>query len=372
MKKRLLLTGVIAIAMLVAVLALDRTRRGAPSTREAFAGDATRLMRTVVVPTLETEIPPGKSALWCASLALAWRELEDGVAKGPVSVPGAESLVRQLEADAASVRSDVPAETFYAAGGWAKEGIADVIRRSVVQKFPGAPPPDFDTRAVAIAFARVEANVRFALPYFESRKAVVWKDSSGKATRLSSFGLRPEDESSFYELRKQCAVLYERDEAYELVEFAVDLDQGSNPTQVIVARIPRADSLAETIAQLESKIAAQTPKSAAGSHHPRKLGSSGVLLVPNMCFEIEHHLAELENKPSPLGGFVGSLKVLQSIRFRLDRNGAELASEARIEYQSMGDDFVVDGPFLVLMRKRGCSRPFFAVWVDNAELLSPF
>ena len=28
-----------------------------------------------------------------------------------------------------------------------------------------------------------------------------------------------------------------------------------------------------------------------------------------------------------------------------------------------------DGPFLILMRKRGSTRPYFAMWVDSAALL---
>jgi len=31
--------------------------------------------------------------------------------------------------------------------------------------------------------------------------------------------------------------------------------------------------------------------------------------------------------------------------------------------------FVFDKPFLIVMKKRGAERPFFVMWVANAELL---
>jgi hypothetical protein len=31
--------------------------------------------------------------------------------------------------------------------------------------------------------------------------------------------------------------------------------------------------------------------------------------------------------------------------------------------------YVFDRPFLIYLKKRGATRPYFAMWVDNAELL---
>jgi hypothetical protein len=32
---------------------------------------------------------------------------------------------------------------------------------------------------------------------------------------------------------------------------------------------------------------------------------------------------------------------------------------------------IFDGPFLVMIQKAGSQNPYFALWVDNAELLVP-
>lgn len=60
---------------------------------------------------------------------------------------------------------------------------------------------------------------------------------------------------------------------------------------------------------------------------------------------------------------------MQVIRFRLDRNGAELASQAKIHAKPAPTEFVFDQPFLLSIKKRGAQHPFFVMWVDNAELL---
>jgi hypothetical protein len=66
-----------------------------PAVR-SFDGDSGRLRRTVIVPTLDTPIPEGKSAVWCASFQLAWNRLKADVAKGPVGVANAEEVARRL------------------------------------------------------------------------------------------------------------------------------------------------------------------------------------------------------------------------------------------------------------------------------------
>ena len=35
----------------------------------------------------------------------------------------------------------------------------------------------------------------------------------------------------------------------------------------------------------------------------------------------------------------------------------------------MAIHFVCDHPFLIVVKKQGAKRPFFVMWVDNAELL---
>src|SRR5437868_3423219 len=49
-----------------------------------FDGSSTDLRQTVIVSTLDTPIPDGKSAIWCSSFQLAWNRLKAGVVGGPI------------------------------------------------------------------------------------------------------------------------------------------------------------------------------------------------------------------------------------------------------------------------------------------------
>jgi hypothetical protein len=98
------------------------------------------------------------------------------------------------------------------------------------------------------------------------------------------------------------------------------------------------------------------------------------LLVPNMSWRIEHHFYELEGPDKELvggaqpGAFIAS--AVEELEFRLDRRGAKVVSGAYPVVLDGGPKYLYfNKPFLIYLKKRGAERPFFAVWVDNAELL---
>lgn len=62
---------------------------------------------------------------------------------------------------------------------------------------------------------------------------------------------------------------------------------------------------------------------------------------------------------------------MQDIAFRLDRYGASLKVEVLMYLTACRPtDFFFDRPFLLYMQKRGASQPYFAMWIENAELLN--
>ena len=105
----------------------------------------------------------------------------------------------------------------------------------------------------------------------------------------------------------------------------------------------------------------------------RRFGICGVLLVPNLNWEVRHRFTELEGRDNRFLnlGFTDYYidRAVQTIRFRLDRSGAELASEVQHFCKPSATHFVCDRPFLIVVKKRAAKRPFFVMWVHNAELL---
>jgi hypothetical protein len=65
-------------------------------------------------------------------------------------------------------------------------------------------------------------------------------------------------------------------------------------------------------------------------------------------------------------------EAVQSIRFKLDEKGALLKSESRIGGAPISPRpkfLIFDKPFLLVMKEKKGTYPYFAVWIDNAELM---
>ncbi|MHC4249006.1 MAG: hypothetical protein ACYS9X_07755 [Planctomycetota bacterium] len=349
-KKPLLLAAPVCFALAaVAVCLLIRMRARQPYAPPpvAFEGDSSKLQSSVVVPTLDTPLPEGRNAVWCASFEMAWRALS----------------------------RDLPEGGHYSTAGVVGDGIAAKIRDEMAERFPGVPPPDLEGLPPdwIVAYAYLAASAKFTIPFFENSSSLAFTDSERGRSSVGSFGIRSEDDYAYYDLRDQVKVIHCSEERTSegLIprEFAVDPGRDSSPNQVLLARIDRKATLAETLAALGKKAADST-----ADPDSRKFRDSDVLLVPNAHFRIDHRFGELEQKALLNAGFESYpiVRAAQRIDFRLDRAGARLESKAEI-YVGGGwgpRHFIFDRPFLVIMKKRGAERPFLVIWVDNAELLS--
>lgn len=335
----------------------------------SFDGSSDALQHTVVIPTLDSPIPEEKSVIWCASFQLAWNRLKTDVAKEPVKIANAQPIADRLNRSPQS-EQDLESDAVYAAAGFAKDGIVERIQKEMSEKFPRVPRPQFDaTKDAAVAYGYLEVSSKFEYPYIENDEPFAFTDSSGRKTAVSSFGIRRKDAHVYKQLRGQVEVLYHSRAATtndEFPEFILDLDKTSHPYQIVLARIHRQPTLAETIADVKQKIAANTGR--------RSLGDRDTVLVPNMAWKIAHRFKELEGSdhrffnPALTGRFIAT--ALQTIRFRLDSKGAELESDSTLRTaKSQSSDYHVNRPFLLYLKKRGGQHPFFVMWVENAELL---
>jgi len=94
--------------------------------------------------------------------------------------------------------------------------------------------------------------------------------------------------------------------------------------------------------------------------------------VPCIDFDLTRKYDELYEKPLANPGFEEQAfgDVLQRIRFRLDEGGASLVSEAKLGGLSLPPrTLVCDGPFLVMVLRRGTTVPTLALWIETPELL---
>ena len=338
------------------------------ASEPVFAGNSRELQTTAIVPTLDTPTQKKINTIWCGSFLATWKTMETDLAEKPLTLRGKPEVAHTLD-NAPDPRPHIPAENLYVAAGWNQQGITERIAKDFALRFPSRSPPAFPGLLPNsfVAYAYLDANVKFSLPYFQNSKPLLFTDGTGKETALNSFGIRPEDDYAYDKLRQQPAILFEaRNERYSLTECIVDLDHTSSPSQIILAWVAPKITLAETLKSVEEKIAA-----AARNQQRKVLGINDVLLVPDIAWSISHRFVEIEGREFTNSTLKGQqLDVAQQdIQFRLDRSGAELTSEAKVYMLPLPTYYVFDHPFLIYIEKRGAAMPYFVMWVENAELL---
>jgi hypothetical protein len=361
-RRRFLPAALVVLALLLAAASVYYWRRSPPyqPLDKTFDGSSESLQRTVIVPTLDTPLPAGKSALWCSSFEIAWKRLRTEVLQGPIRIAGAEKLVERLDRAVGS-HADLEPGSYYATAGRVEDGIVERIRREMKERFPDVPAADLPagSGAASVAYAYLKGAVDFKSPFLVNPGTWRFRDGAGTTHQVRSFGI-PVANRDTRTLGEQVEVVYagytpdERD----VSEFVLDLCRYSRPNQLLLARIDRKETLQENLADVQRKMD-QYPK----DEREHALDPNDTLLIPFLNFRMSHNFKELEGHRPPLAA-------LQVIDFQLDPRGARVASGASVEVKSRSPrKFHFDRPFLICLKKRGAARPFFVMWVDNAELL---
>ena len=355
----LLIVPLIVIAVLAVWLIGKKTNDIPP----AFDGSSSALTNSVIIPTLDTPLPAGKTGIWCSSFQLAWNHMRDDVIKGPIKLKEAQPLADRLNKGKES-EADYAPGSCYAVAGTVDQGIVERIQREMRAFTHGRYVPEIGVMGPTdlVSYAYVNASVPFKRHFINNNKPLTFTDSRGRETKVRSFGLRSADAHKFTDLRRQVSILYQSE-----TEFIIDPCATSEPNQILLAMVAPGKTMAETLASVESKI---------GSAKAEPFSESAVMLIPNIRYKVTHRFADLEGKDFLNPKFTRYRIYLaqQDIDFRFDKTGAKLESEAKMRAAvtpavRKSENYIFNQPFLLIMQKRGAKHPFFVMWVDNAELL---
>lgn len=363
---------VLALALLLACLSCsDRTEQA--ETLMTFNGSSADLAATKVVPTLDTPIPSGMNAVWCASFQSAWKAIEE-LAQEPIVLDGSPAIVESLN-KAGDVRMHIPPESVYVACGWGSNGVVSQIQNNLKTRFPNMAPVTFSgvLEDSLVAYAYLESRIKFPLAYAQNTSPMAFRNGNGHSVDVNSFGILPEQRNGYRKLREQPRVLFRKGDRTNL-EFALDLCANSAEAQIVVARIPREPTLSLALTRIDRETAEMPAMVQRYGNHIQTIHLSDSILVPDFSWLISHRFAELEGQSFSNKRLTGQpiVAARQDILFRMNKSGVELKSEAKIQTAGTSTDYSLDSPFLVCVRSRKTGVPFFAMWVDNAELMRPW
>jgi hypothetical protein len=267
----------------------------------------------------------------------------------------------------------LPSDTYYVAAGRFEEGIIQTIHQQMSRRFPHANPPTFDGGVGFVTYAYLDTKATFTTPFSDRKLPIQFSDAAGVARPVSGFGLH--EGTDYGLLTRQAAqvqVLFsaadDNSRWDKPTAFALDLTAGQ-ADQVIVAVVPRSVHLLAALDDLARRIEKYAPDQGSA-----KLEAFDILAVPNVLFNVNHEFAELQGRDKIIenpGEFQGMyiVRAWQSILFRLDKSGVAVVSESGMAAAPVPRQFIIDEPFLVVMKRRSADQPYFVAWIENIELL---
>lgn len=334
--------------------------------------DAKQLKQTLVTPHLEAAIEPGKNVLWCSTFQLVWNEA-CRYAGGDIRLEDEPDVVTILNQKAANAK-DVDSASCLIMSGLIEDGIVGKIRKQLDRQFKSQANPDLldslEPNLPAegyLAYAYLFRQLPFAHAFRRLEKPLNFGEG-----KVASFGMQPVgSQRNDLDLAEQVSVLDYKDKDDFIVELAPK-DQGE---RIVLAKITPAETLQKTIEAVRHR------SNSNGAEKWQQMLQMGETIVIPICnFELGMQYDDIVGKsvttPGPLDG-MPIVAALQTIRFRFDEYGAILKSEAgmaaaKCAASETPRQLIFDRPFLILLERRDAERPYFALWVDNSELLVAF
>ncbi|MGQ9574400.1 MAG: hypothetical protein ACUVUC_03715 [Thermoguttaceae bacterium] len=266
-------------------------------------------------------------------------------------------------------RDQLDEPSYLAIADFVKNGVHDRIRQEFRRKFPGETPQLMPPRWLTlrpldiVAYSYVRKDLQFPEPFERLDEPIVFGQS-----KVAGFGIGDKDKPGHAKLYPQVSILYYEDPD----DFAVELKTKAPEDRVLLAKLRPETTLRQTVEKVLQRAAASQPSRAL---------RGDVLKVPRLDFditrqfeELEHRLLVFRNPQLPTDSVIRS--ALQSIRFQMNEKGVKLRSHARIVTSCSKADspppgrlMIFDKPFLILLQRTGAKSPYFALWVDNPELL---
>lgn len=361
--------GGIALALGVAVLMRAPIPRPSPGRPMPPLVPSEDLAATDVLPHTLGDVVQGRNYVYCGSFALAWGEMRGALGGGPIRLDGRPPMAEALERHEFA-RSDVAEDAVLARAGRVADGIVDAISREMEERFPDAAhtvPESLDGDEI-YAYAYLQKDLAFA-EEFERNPAPLEFPYRGAASRLRTFGIREFEYSNKRDeaLSSQITIL----DHTGADDFVLRLNTTSETDVLVLAKVAPERTLEETIRVVMRRVR--------NREHPQgydrkeiEIGES--LVIPRLALGVLRRYSEIEGRRvlgvGGQGYRVG--RAAQAVSFRLDEKGARLESYFLMTVTCIPPPprrFVFDKPFLVYLREASLSRPYFAMWVANAEVM---
>ena len=331
-----------------------------------LTADAGQLSSTRVEGHLEVPIHAGTNVLWCGTFQLAWSEACSLIGED-IHFDTDPEMVAAMNKKPFT-KKDLDEECYVVLAGFVREGIFRKIDKALKDKFKGQAtprykPPKLPRPQDIAAYAYLFKNMEFAEPFERLDGKLRF---NGKP--VSAFGMGEDYKPGHAVLCSQILILDYKSQD----DFIIELNTKSTGDRVILAKIAPRKTLAATIREVH--LRAQTAQ-------PSEAIPGDVLKVPKLNFDITRRYEEIEGlhlivKNPNVAKDLLLLSAVQNTRFQMDEKGVRLKSEAHLAFGCAAHItpvpqhvMIFDKPFLIMLQRVEAKTPYFALWVDNPDIL---
>ena len=331
------------------------------------------IKRTTLTPTYTGELgDTNTNNIWVGSFQLAWNEFLDTRLKGKeLKFENYESNLANELNKRSFTKEMISEDSYYIKVAETEPKLKDEIEAELKNKFNYKSTVldslDFtkiDGRKCYTLYSMLYKNFEFIKP-FDKLSGIKFKDSE---EWYKSFGI---ENSSSEELNSNVEVLYYTkisDTNLMSNDFAVKL-KTKGKDEVIICRTDSSDSFEDIYEEINTKANNYTGN--------RDFGEDDELKIPYINVDTVINYDELCGKFIEGTNGIYLKNAMQNVRFSLNEKGGNLTSEASIQdmYLSVGMDtrfFYLDDNFIIFLKEKDSSKPYFALRITNSDLLVPF
>ncbi len=288
---------------------------------------------TIFLLTLEKTFDTKENGIYAVSLLMAWDEIRNEISK-----PIKEFSSSELELMNNS------------------EGYKNVLSKSEYSS--SIEVEDLTIRAKAY----FKKSLPFVIPLQKDDKPIQFLDD-----KVVSFG--------FYGYNEVARILYYHDDN----DFAIRLIPKDNEHEIILIKshFDNSINLKDEVHRLSDYMSEFKGNRNDNNHWKYYLNDEDQISIPLIEFNIETNYSEIEGSTFSAGkqNFFVDM-VYQRTAFVLNEKGAEVESEAEIAVEAVAEEelpkpkrMFFDKPYLILLKRKDCKYPYFAMFVANSELM---
>lgn len=337
--------------------------------------DASHYPNTQILSAPDSPVVPDKTSVYSATVQLAWDLLRPAAAQ-PVVVTNGTPIIDAMNSHPFPLTALARESYFAGVSGLAADESATLFE-DFRRRFPDA-PVEMLASPDTLPGTRVFTYLQKSLPFPEALErfpAPLPFRSGEQPANVNSFGSPSHGETDHKSVFKDVVEVcdYTSREDF-IVRLKTD---GAQSDEIILARIKPEGTLRATWNTVLQRI--QSPNA---PQVVRELRRMDRLQIPIISFGVTSPLPELIGleipTPTKPDRFIADAR--QTMRFRLDEYGAELIADTHLVVGEFGGDkppfdpsqprdLIFDGPFLLVLKEKSASVPYFLAWVGNTDLM---